>query len=60
MRENWLRAFWEEKLCLSMTSNYDQKFTTISMFTMISMSKISNHRYENSFCEIEPQINILI
>jgi len=43
-----------------MMINDDQKFTMISMFTTISMSKIGNHRYKNSFCEIEPQINILI
>jgi len=45
---------------LFMMINDDQKFTTISMFTMISMSKIHNHRYKNSFCEIEPQINQII
>ena len=43
-----------------MMINDDQKLTMISMFTMISMSKIGNHRYKNSFCEIEPQINIII
>ncbi len=45
---------------LFMMINDDQKFTMISMFTIISMSKIHNHRYKNSFCEIEPQINQII
>ncbi len=37
---------------LFMMINDDQKLTTISMFTMISMSKIHNHRQKIHFVKL--------
>jgi hypothetical protein len=62
MRENWVNAFWEEKLCLSMTSNDDQKFTMISMFTMIYVKNLQPQISTGQiyFRDFQPQINIII